>query len=128
MCLAAVGGFALATTREDIESASAGRPSGTPIYMAPELLQQGKNSAASDVYALGIMLWEMLNEKNERAYECGPPFSQEDVLRGVRPSIGLLPESLRGIISQCWYADAAQRPTCATILVDLQRLQFNMAT
>lgn len=32
---------------------------GTPRYMAPELLAGGRNSVASDMYALGITLYEM---------------------------------------------------------------------
>lgn len=33
---------------------------GTPSYMPPELFERGVTSAASDVYAVGIMLYEML--------------------------------------------------------------------
>lgn len=33
---------------------------GTPSYMAPELKQNGKSSPASDVYALGVILCEMV--------------------------------------------------------------------
>jgi len=35
-------------------------PSGTPAYMAPELLNGGAGSAASDLYAIGVMLFEAL--------------------------------------------------------------------
>jgi serine/threonine protein kinase len=34
-------------------------PQGTPAYMSPELLLQGRVSKASDVYAFGILLWEL---------------------------------------------------------------------
>ena len=33
---------------------------GTPTHMSPELLLLGHISKASDVYAFGILLWEML--------------------------------------------------------------------
>ena len=31
----------------------------TPLWMAPELLRGGVSSAASDIYAFGIMLYEV---------------------------------------------------------------------
>jgi serine/threonine protein kinase len=32
---------------------------GTLTHMAPELLLQGRASKASDVYAFGILMWEL---------------------------------------------------------------------
>jgi len=40
---------------------------GTPAYMAPELWQGGKGSKASDLYALGVILFEMVT--NLRPFE-----------------------------------------------------------
>src|SRR5580658_2464276 len=34
--------------------------SGTPNYMAPELFQNGKSSVASDIYAMGVLLYYLL--------------------------------------------------------------------
>ena len=34
---------------------------GTPAYMAPELWKSVKPSAASDIYALGVVLWELVS-------------------------------------------------------------------
>src|SRR5215207_275095 len=42
------------------QSEPAMRMSGTPAYIAPELLQGGKASDVSDVYSLGIMIYQML--------------------------------------------------------------------
>ena len=32
---------------------------GTPAYIAPELIDEGKLSPACDVYAFGIIMWEV---------------------------------------------------------------------
>jgi len=36
---------------------------GTPFYLAPEVLKTKKYSKASDIYALGITIWELFEQK-----------------------------------------------------------------
>ena len=45
---------------------------GTVTHMAPELLERGRLSRASDVYSFGILLWELVNRKR--------PFEVREVL------------------------------------------------
>src|SRR5580658_4157992 len=61
---------------EDIAAATAGSSAagGTPDYMAPELWRGGKPSAASDIYAFGVILYELL--AGHRPYERGTPRQQ----------------------------------------------------
>jgi eukaryotic-like serine/threonine-protein kinase len=53
---------------------------GTPAYMAPELWRGVKPSAASDIYALGVVLWELVSGR--RPGDVGTastlPLSQRD--------------------------------------------------
>ncbi|MBZ5596172.1 MAG: protein kinase [Acidobacteriia bacterium] len=51
--------FGLARTESD-HSQSSGKPVGTPSYMAPEQLEGGKTTVASDLYTLGLVLYEMV--------------------------------------------------------------------
>jgi len=46
---------------------------GTPDYMAPELWKGSKTSVASDIYALGVMLWEL--SSGRKPSELGIPSS-----------------------------------------------------
>ncbi|KAF6261882.1 hypothetical protein COO60DRAFT_712878 [Scenedesmus sp. NREL 46B-D3] len=57
--VAKVADFGLATRLDDSETHVSGVHRGTLTHMAPELLLQGRASKASDVYAFGILLWEL---------------------------------------------------------------------
>lgn len=60
---------------------------GTPDYMAPEQLQGGRGFAGSDIYAVGVMLYEML---------CGRvPFEGENVFAVLNQHITQDPPSIR---------------------------------
>lgn len=51
--------FGLARSLEG-NTSLAGRKVGTPDYMAPELLAGGRATVASDIYALGLVMFEMV--------------------------------------------------------------------
>jgi serine/threonine-protein kinase len=40
--------------------ARAGRITGTPLYLAPEVLEHGEASARSDIYSLGVLLYHLV--------------------------------------------------------------------
>jgi serine/threonine protein kinase len=80
--------------------------------MAPELLRGARNSVASDVYAFGVVIYEMATKLD--------PFEGEDyhdVIHGVvkekrRPELprGVANE-LAMIMRECWHWDPRRRPT-----------------
>ena len=61
--------FGLAAMAEELSAD--GTVSGTPAYMAPEQLKGSAASTQSDVYALGLILYELFTGK--RAYEARDP-------------------------------------------------------
>jgi serine/threonine protein kinase len=83
---------------------------GTPTHMSPELFMSGHVSKASDVYALGILLHELIS--GHRAYQGVPiPLLPHEVaVKGLRPKWpAALPEEYRDLQSlaeACW----AQQP------------------
>lgn len=58
--VALVSDFGLARLVEGQTLTRSSRVVGTPDYLAPELLHGGRPTAAVDVYALGVMLFELL--------------------------------------------------------------------
>ena len=78
------------------------RTGGTPDYMAPELWKGEKPSAASDVYALGVILYELASSRRPFAREI--PWQDRSKHR---------PRSLRGgwdpIVQRCLNPDPARR-------------------
>lgn len=34
---------------------------GTPLYISPEILRNGKASKAADVYSFGVIMWELMH-------------------------------------------------------------------
>ena len=66
--LAAAGITALGLTTEGEDSASG---SGTRLYMAPELLEGKRPTLQADIYALGVLLYQMLTGDFSRALASG---------------------------------------------------------
>ena len=95
---------------------STSKPCGTPQWMAPELLRGECNTAMSDVYAFGIVMYEVYS----RRY----PYDTEDtrtVLKLVadanlvppkRPALpSSCPPCIADMMQECWASSPAHRPT-----------------
>lgn len=90
---------------------------GTPAYMAPELLQDKPFSKKCDVYAFGILLYELFN----RAI----PFSgwrvtdiRDEVVRGGRPPWPrgtYCPKDIIALTEECWAQDPDKRPDFGSV-------------
>jgi eukaryotic-like serine/threonine-protein kinase len=55
--------FGIAKSRTDSRLTGAGELFGTPQYMAPERIERGETGPSVDLYALGVIFWEMLTGK-----------------------------------------------------------------
>ncbi|HVE71452.1 MAG TPA: serine/threonine-protein kinase [Thermoanaerobaculia bacterium] len=102
-------GLALAAGDDD------GTISGTPAYMAPEQLEGQAATVQSDIYALGLVMYELFTGKRAHAARTMPErirnlssdiTTPSDVIRDIDPVV-------ERIIVRCLANDPEQRPASA---------------
>ena len=106
--------FGLAGLADQIEGAEV--RSGTPAYMAPEQLAGKEVTVKSDIYALGLVLYEIFTGKRPfeaktlqelvRARSETAPVSPSSLVRELDPVV-------ERVILRCLQSDPAQRPSSA---------------
>ncbi|KAL6066019.1 Serine/threonine-protein kinase drkD [Balamuthia mandrillaris] len=93
---------------------------GSPLYMAPEVLADKPYDEKADVYSFGIVLWELVTQQKpfkEEAFETLEDIFQHVVIDGDRPEIpAACPPKLAELIKKCWHADPQVRPSFQAIL------------
>lgn len=84
-------------------------------YRAPEVAEGGQHSRKSDIYSLGVILYEMLSGKHPYA---GKPGTAAPRLTDLRPDV---PRELADAISACIEKDPEWRPADLSYLLEVVR-------
>jgi serine/threonine-protein kinase len=106
--------FGLASIAASLEGVEA--KAGTPAYMSPEQLEGKEVTAKSDLYSLGLVLYEILTGKRAfdastlpelmKQREKSSPASPSSIVRDLDPVV-------ERVILRCLEYDPAQRPASA---------------
>jgi serine/threonine-protein kinase len=109
-------GLALASS----ESFDSNVISGTPAYMAPEQLEGKAATVQSDVYALGLVLYEIFTGRRARTGRTVGDLSREHATPVTHPSsvVRDIEPSVEQIILRCLERDPALRPRSAREVYD----------
>tara|TARA_B110000305_G_C19231771_1_gene535561 strand:- start:203 stop:589 length:387 start_codon:yes stop_codon:yes gene_type:complete len=91
---------------------------GTPYYLSPELIQNKPYNFKSDIWSLGVLLYEMCALK--------PPFNGSNIhmlamqiVRGQFPPLpNIYSYELRGLVTKLITQDPNRRPNINAILKD----------
>lgn len=102
-----------------------------PVWLAPEILNEISYDESVDIYAFGIIMWELLERKHpfdEFAFEF--QFQLDDAIRsGTRPTFiesgndsSEICTLYKDLTSRCWSSRAADRPTANIIASSLEQI------
>ena len=106
-----------------VDDKSSGKIYGITPYIAPEVFQEKKITKESDIYSIGMLMWEI--------FAGHPPFDDRAhngnlilniVINGMRPPLlPNMPDDCAQMMQKCWDVDPSKRPT----IVELKKFANN---
>lgn len=98
---------------------------GTTCWLAPELIKDNAGTETIDVYAFGIVLWELATRLEVYSNLSAAQIISRVANEGLRPPVP--PECpWRDVMAACWAEDPLDRPSFAAIFAALSRLHEDL--
>ena len=113
-------GLAKAVSTDTQHQATGGVLIGTVSYLAPELVVDGTSDARADVYAAGVLLYELLTGRKPHAGESPIQVAYQHVNRDVPAPSALvpgLPAYVDALVARATVRDRGHRPADAGVLL-----------
>ncbi len=96
-----------------VDDKLSGKIYGITPYIAPEIFQGKKHTKESDIYSIGMLMWEIFAGHppfDDRAHDGNLILSI--MLNGTRPPLlSNMPSDYSQMMQKCWDADPSKRPT-----------------
>ena len=120
---AKVADFGIARFKNNTYMTTHGGGAGTAAYMAPELFSAGRIDEKSDIFSLGVLIWEMyLGEIPWN--DCTHPMQVVMAIGVNGERLRLpddMPKTLSHIIKKCWREDPHRRPSASEFVRYIQK-------
>ncbi|EXX60517.1 Ste11p [Rhizophagus irregularis DAOM 197198w] len=89
-------------------------------YIAPEVITEKNTTFASDIYSIGILMWEISSGQLPFVnYE----YLAMKIVNGMRPKIVPgTPLEYKKLMEQCWDADLTKRPDAIILETEMKKL------
>jgi tRNA A-37 threonylcarbamoyl transferase component Bud32 len=113
--------FGIARVLDAPGMTTSGAVVGTPNYMAPELIEGGLPGPAVDIYALGMMFYELLVGRPPYADQLQSTILVRHLRAAPRRRAGI-PKQAWALIQACVQRDPARRPSAAAMAVALRQV------
>ncbi|MCD4526301.1 Stk1 family PASTA domain-containing Ser/Thr kinase [Nocardioides sp. cx-173] len=113
-------GLAKAVSADTQHTATKGVLIGTVSYLAPELVVEGRADARADVYAAGVVLYELLTGSKPHEGESPIQVAYKHVHHDVPPPSALVPDLppyVDALVARATARDPGQRPADASVLL-----------
>ncbi|SDC58299.1 Stk1 family PASTA domain-containing Ser/Thr kinase [Nocardioides lianchengensis] len=113
-------GLAKAVSADTQHTATGGVLIGTVSYLAPELVVDGRADARADVYAAGVLLYELLTGRKPHEGESPIQVAYKHVHEDVPPPSAIapgLPAYVDALVARATARDRGQRPADAAVLL-----------
>jgi serine/threonine-protein kinase len=111
--------FGIARSGDDVGVTQVGALIGTPRYMAPEQLAGDEVDHRADVFALGVILYELATGMRPWSGDSAIAIAVAQATQPLRPfTARQVPPGLAAVIVRCLSIDPAGRPPSAAIVAD----------
>merc|ERR1711988_1069733 len=101
-----------------------------PIWLAPEILEKKNYDQTSDIYSVGVILYELLSGKDYMGHIRFGYEIEERVISGERPPLDPYPapKGYKELLQECWSSDVGGRPTARNVCSRLTSMFSSLNT